>query len=325
MLLSATMVTWRQPGAGKDPAFGGLARRFGCLALVPLLLGAAAHAAQPTLRVEVFKGAYASVNSFILTNGRTAAVIDVQRKRSEARKLADAIKATGLPLSYMLISHGHTDHFTGMALLHREFPAARIVVASADIKRDIKEYAIYMDTGGATAGEPALDPELKPRSAANPDGFDYDQLIEVLPEPVLRLDGGGVLELTTDYPATEAPHMTTAYCRELNAVFLADLGYNRVHLWMGDDITLARIAAWRSVLLGLKEKYSTLHPTIYPGHGDPTDLTLFDNMVHYMDDYVRIVTHAHTADEAWRQMVALYPSYQQADFFLKYSVANHVR
>ena len=48
-------------------------------------------------------------------------VMDVQRKTYEAKKLADRVRARNLPLSTILISHGHTDHFTGMDLFHREF------------------------------------------------------------------------------------------------------------------------------------------------------------------------------------------------------------
>jgi glyoxylase-like metal-dependent hydrolase (beta-lactamase superfamily II) len=99
------------------------------------------------LQVEVFKGDFATVNSFIFSNGRSLVVMDVQRKTSEAKKLADIVKSKGLPLTHVLITHGHTDHFTGMDWFHKEFPAAQIVVASEEIKQDIKNYAIYMDTG----------------------------------------------------------------------------------------------------------------------------------------------------------------------------------
>jgi glyoxylase-like metal-dependent hydrolase (beta-lactamase superfamily II) len=275
--------------------------------------------------VIVYKGTFASVNSYLFSNGKSLVVMDVQRKASEAQRLADLIKSLKLPLSYILLSHGHTDHFTGMALLHHEFPAARIVVASEDIKRDIKEYAIYMDSGGATGAEPALDPALKPRSAVNPNGFDYEGLIEVLPGSVLHMPGGGALELNAGYPPTEAKHMTTVYCRELNALFLADLAYNKVHLWMGDDITLARIAAWREQLILIKKRYAALSPRVYPGHGDPANLDLVDSVVRYIDDFTRIVSTAHSREEAWAAMNALYPEYREADFFLKYSIENHVK
>lgn len=279
----------------------------------------------PKLQVEVYKGGFASVNSFIFSNGKSLVVLDVQRKPEEARKLAEIIKSRNLPLTHVLISHGHTDHFTGMAWFHAEFPQAKIVVANEATKWDIKEYAIYMDRGGATGAEPALDLALRPRSPENPNGFDYEHTIHVVPDNRLTLDGGGTLELTSDYPPTEAKHMTTVYSKDLNALFLADFGYNHVHPWMGDDISKERIAAWRTQLLRLKSKYLRLNPKVYPSHGDPTDMSLFDRMIGYFDDFVRITAHASSREEAIHAMRTLYPDYKEADFFLKYSVENHMK
>jgi glyoxylase-like metal-dependent hydrolase (beta-lactamase superfamily II) len=277
------------------------------------------------LQVQVYKGEFASVNSFIFSNGKSLVVMDVQRKAYEAQRLADIVRAKHLPLTYIFISHGHTDHFTGMALFHREFPQAKIVVANQAIKRDIKAYAIYMAGGGATGAEPALDPALLPRSADRPGGFDYEHTIEVLPRNTLTLDGGGTLEITTAYRAAEAKHMATVYSKDLNALFLADFGYNKVHLWMGDDISMERVATWRAELARIKSKYASLNPKVYPGHGDPTDMTLFDTMIRYIDDFTRIASNAKSRQEAMQEMQALYPDYGEADFFLKYSIANHVK
>jgi glyoxylase-like metal-dependent hydrolase (beta-lactamase superfamily II) len=277
------------------------------------------------LHVEVYKGQFASVNSFIFSNGKSLVVMDVQRKSSEAKKLANLLKSKNLPLTYIIISHGHTDHFTGIPLFHTEFPQAKIVVASEDIRRDIKEYAVYMDRGGATGAEPALEPALRPRSAENPTGFDYEHAIQVLPSSSLTLDGGGTLELTSDYPPTEAKHMTTVYSKELNALFVSDLGYNHVHAWMGDDISRQRIATWRAQLVQLKANYLPFNPKVYPGHGDPTDMSLFDRMIRYIDAFLRVTSRASSREEAMREMESLYPDYREADFFLKYSIENHVR
>lgn len=296
------------------------------LGLTLLLALANAHRANAqSLHVDVYKGGFATVNSFVFSNGQSLIVMDVQRKTFEAKKLAEFVKSKHLPLKYVLISHGHTDHFTGMDWFHREFPEATIVVANDAIKRDIKAYAIYMDSGGETGAEPALEPALKPKSPENPGGFDYENAIHVLPTNTLTLDGGGKLELTTDYQAAEAPHMTTVYSKDLNALFLSDFGYNKVHLWLGDDISRERIANWRAELKRIKAQYLARNPTVYPGHGDPTDMTLFDTMVRYIDDFLRVTAEAKTRDEAMRKMQALYPDYQQADFFLKYSVENHVK
>ena len=300
-----------------------LYRTIGAIVAV-LSLATHARAYAGPLQVDVYAGGFASVNSFVFSNGKSLVVLDVQRKSYEAQKLADLVRAKHLPLTHILISHGHTDHFTGMDLFHRQFPDARIVVANDAIRQDIKNYAIYMDSGGETGAEPALEPALRPKTPTNPDGFDYEQTIGLLPGRTLTLDGGGTLELTTDYLPAEAPHMTTVYSPELNALFLADFGYNHVHFWMGDDITLARIATWRAELLRIRSTYAKRNPKVYPGHGAPGDMSLFDDMVRYIDDFVRVTSQAHTRDEAMRAMKALYPDYAQADFFLKYSVANHV-
>jgi glyoxylase-like metal-dependent hydrolase (beta-lactamase superfamily II) len=214
----------------------------GLLALWATVAGAATS---PPLAVEVYKGGFATVNSFILSNGTSIVVLDTQRKTYEAKKLADLIAAKKLPVTHILISHGHTDHFTGMAWLHERFADASIVVSSEEIRRDIKAYAMYMDSGGQTGAEPALEPALRPWSEQNPGGWDYEHWIAVLPEKRIRMKGGGTLEVTDDYIAAESPHASTVYCPELNALFLADFGYNRVHLWLGDDITRDRILAWR--------------------------------------------------------------------------------
>jgi hypothetical protein len=54
-------------------------------------------------------------------------------------------------------------------------------------------------------------------------------------------------------------------------------------------------------------------------------LGLFATTVRYLDDYTRIVSSATSREEAMRRMTEAYPGYREADFFLKYSVMNHVR
>lgn len=54
-------------------------------------------------------------------------------------------------------------------------------------------------------------------------------------------------------------------------------------------------------------------------------MTLFDTMIQYIDDYTRITLEAESREEAMEKMIAFYPTYGEADFFLKYSVENHVK
>lgn len=294
-----------------------------CIVML-LSINAFAGDAGNKLKVEMFRGGFATVNSFIFSNGKSIIVMDVQRKTYEAEKLVKRIREYNLPVTHILITHGHTDHFTGMPLFRDEFPEAKIVVANEDIRKDIKAYAIYMDGFGAIAAEPVLEPPLRPKSPDNPNGFDYENTIHLLNSNTLVLDGGGALELATDYKPTEADHMTTVYSPELNAIFLSDLGYNRIHHWQGDDISWQDIANWREELLRIKSEYAGRNPTVYPGHGEPGDINMIDTMVRYIDDYTRIVQAAKSRDEAMEKMIALYPDYGEANFFLKYSIYNHI-
>ena len=255
-----------------------------------------------------------------------AAIVAESRLFTPADIEFAARRTSQLVFERVLFERGEEEVTTG-DILHAIGQTRRTLTPElvAEFEQDIKDYAIYMDRGGQTGAEPALEPALRPRSASNPNGFDYEHTIHVLPGNTLTLDGGGTLEIAADYPPTEARHMATVYSKDLNALFLSDFGYNKVHLWMGDDIDLARVGAWRAELVKLKTRYAALDPRVYPGHGDPADMSLLDTMIRYIDDYRRIVSTAKSRDQAMQEMTALYPDYSQADFFLKYSIDNHMK
>ncbi|WP_051303212.1 MBL fold metallo-hydrolase [Psychromonas aquimarina] len=247
--------------------------------------------------------------------------MDVQRSTAEAKKLAKIIKEKGLPLSHILISHGHPDHYTGMNWLSKAFPEAVIVVANEEIKKDILGFSTWMESVGWLDAEPLL----KPKSAKNPNGFDYLNNIHVLPTNKLTMNGGGELKLNTHYSPTEAEHLTTVFVDDLNGLFSSDLAYNKVHLWMGQGVSKQHVANWRAQLQEFKSEYSQLNPKVYPGHGKPADITLFDTLVEYIDDFNHITSTAKSKEQAMKKMEALYPEYKEAGFLLKYSVDNHMK
>jgi len=285
-----------------------------------LTAGTQPQAADP-IQVDIYKGEIATVNSYIFSNGESLIVMDVQRATSEAKKLAEVIKAKGLPLTHILVSHGHPDHYTGMDWLLKEFPAAKIVVANEEIKQDIIGFSTWMESVGWLDAEPAL----KPNSDKNPAGFDYENNITVLEGDTLAFQGGGALKLETDYQPAESNHATTIYVEDLNALFASDFGYNNIHLWMGAGVTDQHIQNWKDQLIAFETKYGDVNPTVYPGHGDPTDLSVTSGMVKYIENFQRITAVATSKEEAMAEMEKLYPDYKEADFLLKNSVDFHVK
>ena len=272
------------------------------------------------LNVEVFKGTEASVNSYLFSNGQSMMVMDVLRNSKEAGELAQYIKSKGLPLTHILITHGHPDHYIGMDCLKSAFPEAKIVVASAGVKQDIIGFSTWMESIGWLDGEP----NLKPKSEKNPTGFDYENQIEVLDGDSFTLEGGGTLALQHNYNPAEAEHLTTVYSEDLNALFTSDFCYNGVHMWLGTGVDAAHIANWKAQLETFKAQYQDTNVVIYPGHGASSNIQLFDVVLKYITDFETVLDKANAKEEAMANMIALYPDWEQSGFLLAYSVDYHM-
>jgi glyoxylase-like metal-dependent hydrolase (beta-lactamase superfamily II) len=271
------------------------------------------------ISIERFAGREANVNAYIIHNATHAVVVDSLRNREEAAELAQAIRQSGRRLQAIFVTHGHPDHYIGSRTLKEAFPDARILVASEAIKADTLAFSTWMDSVGWLDKQP----QMKPKSADAPEGFDYGAQIEVLGGNRLVLEGGGVLEVRADYPATESGHMSTVFVPEEKALLTSDLTYHGVHAWAGQGVLREHIANWVAVLGDLKAKYSSPDVRVYPGHGAPSDPTLFDHMRVYLDDFVSAVSAEPTNAEALARMKRLYPGFEQEDFLLAQSIAFH--
>jgi glyoxylase-like metal-dependent hydrolase (beta-lactamase superfamily II) len=270
------------------------------------------------LTVTRFAGATASVNSWIVSNGESALIIDALRSEDEASALADVVERSGASPWAVFVTHGHPDHYVGLRVLTERFPAIRVLVASRAVKDDIIAFSRWMEEAGWLD---AL-PRLKIRSADHPDGFDYEGTIEILDGSRLDLPGGGFLEVETGYPAVEAAHMTTLHAPEAGLLFTADLIYNGVHAWLGQGVTRENAANWIRAVSDLKARFAGRTLLVHPGHGPAGHAELFDRMLVYLTDFLA-AADASSSDAAMTQRLAsLYPGHEQADFLLAYSVRN---
>jgi len=93
------------------------------------------------IQLNIYHGIEASVNAYIFSDSKSIILVDCLRNSKEAKLLADLIKKQNKPLTYILITHGHPDHYLGMNVLKAEFRNAKIVVTKQEIKNDIMTFS----------------------------------------------------------------------------------------------------------------------------------------------------------------------------------------
>jgi hypothetical protein len=201
-----------------------------------------------------------------------------------------------------------------MNVMKREFPNARIVVTKQEIKNDIIGFSTWMQGVEWLEKEPAM----KPKTETNPTGFDYENQIGVLNSKELKLAGGAILELNSDYSGAECEHLTTIYSKDLNAFFTGDFCYSGVHMWLAVD--KKNIAYWKTQLDVFTAELTPKNPKVYPGHGDQGDVSLFNSVKKYIENFEDTIAKSKTRMEAMGRMKTLYPIHLQADFLLLNSV-----
>jgi glyoxylase-like metal-dependent hydrolase (beta-lactamase superfamily II) len=266
------------------------------------------------IQLDVYNGIEASVNAYIFSDSQSMILVDCLRNSKEAKDLAEFIKKQNKSLTHILITHGHPDHYLGLNVMKQQFPDTKIVVTTQDIKNDIIGFSTWMESVGWLETEPAM----KPKTSVNASGFDYENNIEVLNTNTLVLSEGAILELKSDYAASECEHLTTIYSKDLNAFFPNDFCYNGVHIWLAVD--KKNRVYWKTQLDQFKKDLSALNPKVYPGHGKPSDISLFDEVNKYIDDFEETIATSKTREEAMNTMKNLYPNHQQSDFLLFHSV-----
>lgn len=70
-----------------------------------------------------------AANCYVLSDGKTAAVVDPGADSSALRRF---VEETSLDIKYILLTHGHFDHIGGVAFLKSRFPQAQIAIGKED-------------------------------------------------------------------------------------------------------------------------------------------------------------------------------------------------
>ncbi len=194
-----------------------------------------------------FRPGPGAVNSYWLEGPDEILVFDTQGELNLAAHVVARIEETGKPVTAIVISHYHPDHFGGLQMFVAAFPDAQLLMTQdvADqIGRDLSGYV----------------EQLRER-----DGDEF----ELPPEPARILENredisiSGVPVSVHEIAGAEASPITMLAIPSQNALLSSDLVVNRMHPNMADS----NFDSWPRLLDRVARDYSGY--TLYPGHGDP--------------------------------------------------------
>jgi glyoxylase-like metal-dependent hydrolase (beta-lactamase superfamily II) len=231
-------------------------------------------------------------NSSTLIHGeRDAVLVDTFLTTEQSQTLVDWVVASGKNLTAVYITHGHGDHFFGLASLLERFPLAKAVATPEVVK--------------------AMQEHLAPASIENfwrrlfP-GEIPDRLLaaEPLEDSGLELEGHKLVAIDTG--RTDTARSTCLHVPSVGLIVGGDAVYNGIHPYLGETDTQSRLE-WISTL----DKLETLKPrAVIAGHKVPEnddDPRIIAETRQYIRDFNRLNEAMATARQLYDAMLELYP------------------
>jgi glyoxylase-like metal-dependent hydrolase (beta-lactamase superfamily II) len=231
-------------------------------------------------------------NSSTLIYGvRDAVLVDTFLTTGQSKTLLDWVVASGKNLTQIYVTHGHGDHFFGLASLLERFPRAR-AVATPEIVRAMREH-------------------LSPASVENfwrrlfP-GQIPDRLLVAEPLENYELELEGHKLVAVNAGRTDTAHSTCLHVPSIGLIVGGDAIYNGIHPYLGETDTQSRLE-WISTL----DKLEALRPkAVIAGHKVPEnddDPRIIAETRQYLRDFDRLNGRTTTARELYDAMLEIYP------------------
>ena len=230
-------------------------------------------------------------SSTLICGERDAVLVDTFLTTDQSQTLLDWVVASGKNLTAIYVTHGHGDHFFGLASLLERFPRAK-AVATPEIVNAMRE-------------------QLSPTWIDNfwrrlfP-GEIPDRLLvaEPLADNELELEGHKLVAVNAG--RTDTAHSTCLYVPSIGLIVGGDAVYNGIHPYLGETDTQSRLE-WISTL----DKLEAMKPkAVVAGHKVPEnddDPRIIGETRQYLRDFDRLNEATANARELYDVMLELYP------------------
>jgi glyoxylase-like metal-dependent hydrolase (beta-lactamase superfamily II) len=226
-----------------------------------------AGAAPPTIHTVTASPAGLSVNGYLIEGPHGIVAIDTALTVSDSRALRAKFDGLHKPLLAVLLTHGHPDHYNGVATLVAGVPGEIPVYASAAVDAVIREWDERKDK----QWKPVFKDEwpsvrqFPNRTAKNGEPLKIDGMTFVVH------DLGAGESHADSYWTLEGPSRTA---------FVGDLVLNGSHAYTNDGHT----GAWLKNLARVSKDLKS-YKKLMPGHGPAGGLEILTWQVKYLETY----------------------------------------
>jgi glyoxylase-like metal-dependent hydrolase (beta-lactamase superfamily II) len=230
-------------------------------------------------------------SSTLIYGERDAVLVDTFLTTEQSQTLSDWVVTSGKNLTRIYVTHGHGDHFFGLASLLERFPRAK-AVATPEIVNAMSEQLL-----------PAWVDNFWRRLFP---GEIPDRLLvaELLENNELELEGHKLVAVNAG--RTDTAHSTCLHVPSIGLIVAGDAVYNGIHPYLGETDTQSRLE-WISTL----DKLEALNPkAVVAGHkvpGSADDPRIIGETRQYLRDFNRLNAATSTAREFYDAMLEIYP------------------
>jgi len=227
---------------------------------------------------------YGISNSHIIETPKSLIVIDMQFKFKLAKALKAYIDTLNKPISKIILSHAHPDHWFGADVFSGEK-----IVTTKGIQVDLKNRgAEYIKI---------LKPKLK----------------SSIPDRVVKIDDtistgaknwDGLKVVLEEYTEQESHHSILIKIPEYGIMIGQDLFYHGMHLVASER---SRNKNWAKILKSFDENEAKKYNTILVGHGSNADSMVFNEDIVYLERLEEILESGANMKETKAALIKSFP------------------
>jgi len=226
------------------------------------------------------------VNTQIVETPRSVVIFDAQLREGYAAEVAAYVARLNKPVSRIVISHGHRDHWSGLGVLHQRFPDAPI-------------YAHAKVRAGVAAS-------IQAAAAAQPAGAPVPAPTNDLADGELTIDGVRFIVRST--PDAESDYQSYVLMPDQGVL----MAFDTVFPANTHEFTVAaHFDHWIETLKAYQPLGQQGYQVILTGHGRPTDFSAIPGNIRYLETAKDAFAKANTAQDYAARMKAAFPDYAE--------------